>query len=55
MKGMLRILKITKKQGKILNQIIPQYIFTGLHKRNYYITECEKAMKELKKITTKGR
>lgn len=47
------MIEISKTEGKILNQIIPQYINTTVHKRHYYMVECKKAYEELNKLRSK--
>jgi hypothetical protein len=57
-KKVLHIKEISKLEGKIMNQICPQYISTTVHKRHYYMTACKEAYKILnevkKQIRTKG-
>lgn len=54
MKGMIKIIEISKKIGKQMNQICPQYISTTAHKRHYYMTESRKAYEILRELQRKN-
>ena len=49
-KKVLFIKEISKLEGKIMNQICPQYISTTVHKRHYYMTACKDAYKILDEV-----
>lgn len=50
MKGLIIIVEVTKAEGKILNQIVPDLVSTTYHKRHYYVVECEKTWKTMQKL-----
>lgn len=37
------MIELTKREGQALIKKIPQFVFHTVHKRHYYMTDCEKA------------
>lgn len=44
------MVEICKAEGKIFKQLMPQYVVSSVHKRHYYMTECDRAFKLLRRI-----
>ena len=44
------MVEISKAEGKIFKQLMPRYVVCSVHKRHYYMTECDKAFKLLRRI-----
>jgi len=50
MKGLIIIIEVTKREGKILNSIIPDLVHCTYHKRHYYVTDCSKTWKTMESL-----
>ena len=48
------MVEIPKRYGKIMAVNYPQYVVRTVHKRHYYIVDCNKAWRAYNDIVTKN-
>ncbi len=44
------MIRVTKEEGKQLNQVCPQFVHRTTTKRSYFLVEVPEALNQLKKI-----